>query len=315
MKTQVLNWSEIEKRLIGLDVVSAMEKAFDAFSQGLAVIPPVGELVFDDPPGDVHIKYGCLKQGTHYVVKVASGFYNNPDLGLGSCQGLMLLFDQKTGVPAAVLLDEGKLTDIRTGAAGGAAAKHLAPSHVHAIGVLGAGIQARMQLQYLLDVTPCRRVFIWNRSGENAARLSRDLNSIGYETNVVDTPEEVAKSSNLIVTTTPSREPLLDAQWIQPGTHITAVGSDTAEKQELDPEILKRSIVVADSLSQSQSRGEIYRAVEAGVIARTDVIELGNVIGGRATGRNSADDITVADLTGVAVQDLAIASAVLTAAA
>lgn len=311
MSTQVLAWSEIEKKLVGLDVVGAMEAAFDAFSQGLALIPPVGELVFDDPPGDVHIKYGCLKQGTHYVVKIASGFYDNPKLGLASCQGMMLLFDQKTGVPAAVLLDEGRLTDIRTGAAGGAVAKHLAPKNVQAIGVLGAGIQARMQLKYLLDVTPCRKVVIWNRSEANAQSLVKDLESMGYEPEIVSNPKDVALTANLIVTTTPSREPLLQADWIQPGTHITAVGSDTAEKQELDPQILKSAVVVSDSLSQSESRGEIYRAVEAGALNRSDVVELGDVIGGRATGRSCAESITVADLTGVAVQDLAIATAVI----
>ena len=313
MSTQVLAWPEIEKKLVGLDVVGSMESAFDAFSQGLAVIPPVGELVFDEPPGDVHIKYGCLKQGTHYVVKIASGFYNNPKLGLASCQGMMLLFDQKTGVPAAVLLDEGKLTDIRTGAAGGAVAKHLAPKDVQAIGVLGAGIQARMQLTYLLDVTPCRKVLIWNRSESNGQSLLKDLEAMGYEPEVVASPQEVAAGANLIVTTTPSREPLLQADWIRPGTHITAVGSDTAEKQELDPQILKGAVVVSDSLSQSESRGEVYRAVEAGALNRTHVVELGDVIGGRAEGRTSFDAITVADLTGVAVQDLAIATAVIAA--
>ena len=94
--TEVLMWDENEERLEGVDVVEAMERAFDAYSQGLANIPPVGELTFDDPPGDVHIKYGAINGGSHYVVKVASGFYENPALGISSCQGLMLLFDQKT---------------------------------------------------------------------------------------------------------------------------------------------------------------------------------------------------------------------------
>ena len=313
MSTQVLTWPEIEKKLVGLDVVGSMEQAFDAFSQGLANIPPVGELVFDDPPGDVHIKYGCLKQGSHYVVKIASGFYENPKLGLASCQGMMLLFEQKTGVPAAILLDDGRLTDIRTGAAGGAVAKHLGPKNVQAIGVLGAGIQARMQLKHLLDVTSCRKVLVWNRSDANAQALVKDLEEMGFQPSIVSSPREVAAGANLIVTTTPSREPLLQAEWIQPGTHITAVGSDTAEKQELDSEILKRAIVISDSLSQSKSRGEVYRAVEAGVLNRTEVVELGDVIGGRAPGRVSESNITVADLTGVAVQDLAIATAVVTA--
>ncbi len=314
MSTQVLSWSEIEKKLVGLDVVSAMESAFDAFSQGLAVIPPVGEMVFDEPPGDVHIKYGCLKDGSHYVVKIASGFYNNPKVGLASCQGMMLLFEQKTGVPSAVLLDEGKLTDIRTGAAGGAVAKHLAPAKVHAIGVLGAGIQARMQLKYLLEVTSCRKVLIWNRNEANAEILRKDLDAMGYQSTIASSPKELAAAANLIVTTTPSREPLLQADWIQPGTHITAVGSDTAEKQELDPVLLGRALVVSDSLAQSETRGEIFRAVQSGLLKRKEVVELGDVIGGRSAGRTGDEQITIADLTGVAVQDLAIATAVLNSA-
>ena len=135
---------------------------------------------------------------------------------------------------------------------------------------------------------------------------------MGYDAAVAASPEAVAAGANLIVTTTPSREPLLLSEWIRPGTHITAVGSDTAEKQELDPQILGRARVFADSLSQSETRGEVYRAVKIGAVQRIDVVELGDVIGGRVSGRKSADDITVADLTGVAVQDLAIATAVLT---
>ncbi|MBT6431690.1 MAG: ornithine cyclodeaminase family protein [Deltaproteobacteria bacterium] len=310
MSTKVLAWPEIEKKLVGLDVVGAMEAAFDAFSQGLAVIPPVGELTFEKPPGDVHIKYGYLKEGSHYVVKIASGFYNNPKLGLSSCQGMMLLFDQATGVPATILLDEGKLTDIRTGAAGAAAAKHLAPKEVQAIGVLGAGIQARMQLKYLAEVSACRKVVVWNRTEEHAVSLCEEIAKMGFNATVVGHPRDVALNANLIITTTPSREPLLSADWIQPGTHITAVGSDTADKQELDSKILSKARVVADSLAQSESRGEIYRAVEAGDIDRSSVVELGNVMGGRSQGRMAEDEITIADLTGVAVQDLAIATAV-----
>ncbi|MBT6489919.1 MAG: ornithine cyclodeaminase family protein, partial [Deltaproteobacteria bacterium] len=209
MSTKVLAWPEIEKKLVGLDVVGAMEAAFDAFSQGLAVIPPVGELTFEKPPGDVHIKYGYLKEGSHYVVKIASGFYNNPKLGLSSCQGMMLLFDQATGVPATILLDEGKLTDIRTGAAGAAAAKHLAPKEVQAIGVLGAGIQARMQLKYLAEVSACREVVVWNRTEEHALSLCEDIAEMGFNAKVVAHPRDVALNANLIITTTPSREPLL----------------------------------------------------------------------------------------------------------
>ena len=142
--TTVLTWAEMEPLLKDIDVIGAMEAGFSAYSAGQAVIPPVGELCIEDPPGDVHIKYGYLTEGEHYVVKIASGFYDNPKLGLPSSQGLMLLFSKTTGQTKAVLLDEGRLTDIRTGAAGAVAARHLAPSSISQIGIMGTGIQARV---------------------------------------------------------------------------------------------------------------------------------------------------------------------------
>jgi ornithine cyclodeaminase len=308
--TQVITWQEIERRLAGVNVLGAMEEAFDAYSQGLATIPPVGELTFTEPPGDVHIKYGAFNDGSHYVVKVASGFYGNPGLGLSSCQGLMLLFDQKTGFPSAILLDEGRLTDIRTGAAGAVAAKVLAPKTVEAIGMLGTGIQARRQLESLVHVTPCRRLVAWGRNESHLKDYMRDARAMGFEVVAAKEPEEVAAKANLLVTTTPSTVPLLRAEWIRPGTHITAVGADTGEKQELDSRILKDARVVSDSIPQSRARGEVFRARQEGLLNEAELVELGDVVGGRVEGRRTSDEVTVADLTGVAVQDLAIAVAV-----
>ena len=128
-----------------------------------AVVPPVGELVLQDPPGDVHIKYGYLTDDDYYVIKIASGFYENPKLGLPSSNGLMLVFEQKTGELRSILLDEGHLTDVRTAVAGAIAARYLAPSNVSRIGILGTGIQARLQLQYLQPVTSCRDVIVCGR--------------------------------------------------------------------------------------------------------------------------------------------------------
>lgn len=164
-------WSQIRDVLPKIDLIAAMEEAFVAYSSGRAVIPPVGELNFENPTGDVHLKYGYLKGGRHYVVKIASGFYDNPKRGLASSQGLMLLFDQHTGVPVAVLMDEGRLTDLRTAAAGAVAAKHLAPPEVECIGIVGAGIQAREQLRALAAVTPCRQVMVWARREAAASTL------------------------------------------------------------------------------------------------------------------------------------------------
>jgi len=290
--------------LPNLDVQGAVESALAAYSRGEAVIPPVGEMHLD--AGEVHLKYGYLRGGTHYVVKIASGFYGNPALGLPSSNGLMLLFAQQTGEPVAVLLDEGRLTDARTAAAGAVAAKHLAPQEVRCVGIVGPGIQARLQLEALAAVTSCREVMVWGRRPEAAHAYAAEMP--GWRVRVAPDIDALVERANLIVTTTPADAPLIGR--VRPGTHITAMGSDTPDKQELAAELVARAdVVVGDSLSQCRLRGEISQAIRAGLFRMEDALELGDVIGG-APGRSSDAQITVADLTGVAVQDLAIAEAV-----
>jgi ornithine cyclodeaminase len=267
--------------------------------------------VFEDPPGEVHIKYGYIKGGDVYVIKIASGFTDNPRRGLPSGDGLMLVFDQRTGVLQAVLLDEGYLTNLRTAVAGAVVAKYLARQDVGTAGILGAGVQGRMQLDWLRRVRPFGEAVVWGLNEEELARYRGDMEGPGLRIRTTLRAEEVAEAADVIVTCTPSTAPLLKAEWIRPGTHITAIGSDTAEKQELDPAILTRAgRVVVDSLSQSELRGEVFRAVRAGVIGREGLVELGRVIEEPALGRASDEEITVADLTGVAVQDIQISAAV-----
>ncbi|CAM1345038.1 NAD(P)-binding domain-containing protein [Tenacibaculum amylolyticum] len=308
--TTVINLETITSIVKDIDVVTAMEQGFIAYSNNQTVVPPVGELLFEKPKGDAHIKYGYIKDNAYYVIKIASGFYENAKLGIPSSQGLMLVFDQKTGVPKCVLLDEGFLTDIRTAAAGALAAKYFAPKNVKGIGIIGTGIQARLQLEYLLQQTSCKEIWVWGRNTENAKAFAKNFSN-DIHIHIAQTTQEVAQHTNLIVTTTPAEAPLLKAEDIQPGTHITAVGSDTHLKQELDSLILKKAaIVVADSLPQSKSRGEIFRAVQNDAITEDTVIELGNAIQNKALQRTNDEQITVVDLTGVAVQDIMIATAV-----
>jgi ornithine cyclodeaminase len=266
--------------------------------------------------GEVHIKYGAIAGDAYYVIKIASGFYGNPSLGLPSSNGLMLVFRQETGEPEALLLDEGHLTDVRTAAAGAVAARALAPPHVERIGVLGSGTQARLQLRQLAPLFETREVVAWGRDRERLGRYRTDMAEAGYEVTGARSPAAVAALSQLIVTTTPSSTPLLQAADIRPGTHITAIGSDTAEKQELAADVLALAdVVVADSLEQCRTRGEISRALAAGAIMADTAVELGSLLAGEATGRTEADQITVFDSTGVAVQDIAIATAVMDAVA
>lgn len=309
--TTIISLQEIKQIADRLDIAAAMEEGFAAYSKGRVVVPPVGEIIFEDPPGDTHIKYGYIKNDDYFVIKIASGFYENVKLNLPSSSGVMLLFSQKTGRLKSVLLDDGYLTDLRTAAAGRVAAQYLAPQSVKRIGVFGTGIQARMQIQHLKPVTRCRDVVVWGRSEDRLRAYKEDMQEKGFAVRTTREAGEVMEKCNLVVTATPSKVPLIHTDQVMPGTHITAMGSDTSEKQELDPAILgKADRVVADSIPQCLERGEIFKAVHSGLINRDDVLELGQVISDPGLGRKREDEITVADLTGVAVQDVQIAKAV-----
>ena len=287
-----------------------IEKGFVAYSRGNSVVPPVGELVFENPPGEVHIKYGYLKNDDYYVIKIASGFFENPKQGLPSSNGMMLMFSQKTGALIATLLDEAYLTDIRTAVAGAITAKYLAPKEVARIGIIGTGVQARLQLEHLLPVTDCREVLVWGRDQGKLDACASDMTALGFAVATTLDAADVQASCNLIVTTTAARTPILTGD-LQPGTHITAMGSDTPDKQEVDAGILERAdLVVADSIPQCLERGEIAQALKINAISESEIVELGSIIAGDADGRTSEDQITVADLTGVAVQDIQISKAV-----
>lgn len=303
----------ILKRLEGMDLRAPIIEAFVAFSAGRAVMPPPGELIFDEPPGDLHIKYGYLRGGPYTVIKVASGFYENHRRQLPSSQGLMIVLDRETGVPLALLEDEGALTDLRTALAGSVAADWLAPTQVDAIGVIGAGIQARLQVRELQAVRPCRRLVVWNRSVERAERFADEMRAEGYIVAVAASPAAVCSEARLIVTTTPATVPLIHERDVCPGTHITAIGADTPNKTELAPKVLARATLLAtDSIAQSSRCGELLHAIDANAIAPERCVELGQLFTSPRPARGQ-DDVTVAVLTGLAVQDLAIASCVLAA--
>lgn len=257
------------------------------------------------------MKYGYLLDDCVYVIKIASGFYDNPRRGLLVSQGMMLVFDRATGLPLAVLLDDGYLTRIRTAVAGAIAAKWLMPPNTRRIGIVGSGVQARLQLTWLAAAVDTRDVLVLARSTEGARAYAEDMHEVGFDVGIAADAREVGEACDLIVTTTPSKEPLLRVGEIRPGTHITAMGSDTLDKQELDPAILRRAdVLVADSREQARVRGEVAHALRQGAIEEDRVLELGDVISGKSTGRRSDSDVTVADLTGVAVQDIQIAKTV-----
>ncbi|MCB1845000.1 MAG: hypothetical protein KDI09_18690, partial [Halioglobus sp.] len=206
---------------------------------------------------------------------------------------------------------------MRTAAAGAVAAKHLAAKNVECIGIIGTGAQARLQLELLRDVVDCKRAVVWGRDAAKAQTMVEDLSAKqsiqdwGLEIDVTEKLDELVLQCNLIVTTTSSKTPLIRAAMVQKGTHITAMGSDDYGKQELEASLLGRADrVVADSISQCVDHGECCVAVRDRHIGRGDILELGKVIDHPELGRSSEDQITIADLTGVAVQDIQIAKMV-----
>lgn len=309
--SRFFNLTQIKGVLNKIQPIQEIEEGFIAYSEGKTEIPPVGEMLFKKPPGDVHIKYGYIVDDDYYVIKIASGFFESPQSSRYTSDGLLLLFKKGTGELACTLLDECHLTNVRTAAAGAVVAKYLAPKNVDCIGIVGAGTQGRMQLEFLDSVIDCKDVMVWGMNRKELDEYKKDMEPVGYYIRTTLKAEDIAAHCNLIVTATPSKSPLLSADMIRQGTHITAMGSDTPEKNELDPRILQKAdIIVADSISQCLLRGEIHQALKAGVLEKERVVELGNVIVNPNLQRTSEEQTTIADLTGVAVQDIQIAKAV-----
>ena len=307
---RVVSLDEIKTVLPKVDLISDIETGFASYSRGEVVVPPVGEMHFESPPGDVHIKYGYINNDEIYVIKIASGFFQNTDMGLPNGNGMMLVFNQKTGQPIAILQDEAYLTDVRTAVAGAICAKYISPKKVNGIGIVGTGVQAKMQLEYLKDIIDCRKAIVWGRSEASLLKYVADMKDSEFDIAITQNIDDVVDGCQLIVTCTPAERPLISR--VNPGTHITAMGSDTLSKQELDSSILlEADLVVADSKSQCEIRGEIHQAIKSDRFSMDTVVELGEIINGDKEGRTSEKQITVADLTGVAVQDIQISKAVL----
>jgi ornithine cyclodeaminase len=306
----VLNQLEIKKLLKTIDLEKVIEEGFISYSNKLAVIPPVGELLFSEPPGEVHIKYGYIINEKYYVIKIASGFPNNIDFKLSNGQGMMLLFDQKTGKPISILLDNGYLTDVRTAIAGRICARQFS-NKITGIGVIGTGTQAKIQLEYLSSITDCKKVILWGRSVKKAKNYKKIMLEYGFDVNISSSIDFLSKNCNLIILATSSKKPLLLKEHLRPGMNIVAVGSDTELKRELGEGILSfADLIITDSLSQCRLRGEISHSLKNNEIEIGDVRELGKVLDNTIEGRTKKNQIIVSDLTGVAVQDIKIASKV-----
>jgi ornithine cyclodeaminase len=308
--------SQIRQLLDAESCIVAVEQAFTDYAAGRAELPNVIHLDVPDHGGEVHVKAGYVRGQPYYAVKMASGFPRNAGHGMPTGDGMVVVFDAYTGAPAALLLDRGYITDLRTAAAGAVAVKHLARETIDAVGVVGTGIQARLQVRLLARVRALRVVRIWGRNAKAAAKCAADIRDSGdipggALVTSVPTIEQAVEGTDVVFTVTPSQRPLVEAAWIRPGCLVVAVGSDGSNKQELEVAVLERADrVVADSLAQCRRIGEIHHALDAGKIRETKITELGQITAGASPGRQRDDEIIVCDLTGVGVQDVAAASVV-----
>jgi len=313
MKVKVLLEQEIRKVLTYRETIEVVEKSFADYSSGKAVVPEVINLDIDRYQGEVHVKSAYIQGEKFYVIKIACGFYLNPSLGLPVGNGMVILFEAKTGQLSCLMFDNGYITEMRTGAAGAIAARYLAKKNLHKVGIAGSGSQARFQLKALLEVRSPEEIWIWSRNENHARKYIQEMQSLfPLKFHVAKNLEETVRESDLLITCTPSRSPLIKAQWLSPGIQITAVGSDGPEKQELEVEILKKADrIFCDSISQCSRLGEVHHGLEEKAIDKTKISgELGEIVLGQKKGRENEKEITVADLTGLGVQDAAAASLV-----
>jgi alanine dehydrogenase len=307
--TLILTRDEIAGLLSFDDYVGAVADAFHHYSDGKAQLPGVVDI--EATNGAFHIKAaGMDLQKTYVAVKVNGNFPQNMSrFGLPTIQGAILLYDGSNGSLLA-FMDSIEITINRTGAATILAAKHLARPDATSVTICGCGNQGRVSLTGLASIMPLERAFVVDANAETARRFAENMSEeLGILVRAEASLRTAARQSDVIVTCTPSRDPLLSAEDIPPGCFIAAVGADSHDKQELDPQLLASNKLVVDILDQCASIGELHHALAAGLIDKSDVYaEFGDIVAGRKPGRSSAEEIIILDSTGTAIQDVAAAA-------
>ncbi|MFK4492229.1 ectoine utilization protein EutC [Bradyrhizobium sp. USDA 336] len=311
-KMKVLTEREL-RNIVPLDMmaVQCVEGAFSSLATKTVAMPPILRLDIPEHRGEVDVKTAYVPGLETFAIKISPGFFNNPQIGLPSTNGMMVLLSSKTGLVQALLLDNGYLTDVRTAAAGAVAAKYLARKDASVAAVLGAGNQARLQLQALALVRPIREARIWARNASKAKMVAQELSALlKFPVGAYDDGMQAVAGAHIVVTTTPADKPILQSSWLEPGQHVTAMGSDAEHKNEIEPAAIKRAdLYVADSLKQTRLLGELHHAIALRTVPEdAKFTELGEIVAGLKSGRTKDAHITIADLTGTGIQDTTIAS-------
>jgi ornithine cyclodeaminase len=296
---------ELPEILAALDkeaAITAVAEAFVTLHRGAGQLTPVGHLTFPGASGDCHVKAGYLAGDEVFVVKVATGFYRNPERGLPVGGGFVAVISARTGEVAALLHDQGQLTDQRTAMAAALAARAIAPAGLRTLGIVGAGTQARLQATLVAERLGAPELLVWARDPAKAAAFAAEAGARPVPL------AELAERAGLILTTTPATAPLLDARHIRPGARIVATGADAPGKRELDLSAVAGLELVVDEPAQCIDHGEASWAVRSGQVRPDQLTELGALLARPRAFAPAA--VVVADLTGVAVQDVAIARSV-----
>lgn len=312
MQNQILwlNRKEVESLLEMKGTLKVVEEAFRQHGLKKVQMPSKLYLYFRNHNGDLRTMPGYLEEQDVTGVKIVNVHPGNPKKGLPTVMALMILNSTETGAPLAIM-DGTYLTDMRTGAAGGIAAKYLARKNSKTIGFVGAGNQARTQLAALNEIMDIHEIKVTSTSEKQSLAFKEDMEKIAEcDISPKSTIKEVC-DCDILVTTTPSRDPIVMNEWIHEGTHINAIGADAPGKEELDPLILKRARVFVDDIPQASHSGEVNVPVSKGIFSVKDISgELGEVITGLKKARLNDSDITVFDSTGLAIQDIAAANLV-----
>ncbi|MFI6978877.1 ornithine cyclodeaminase family protein [Embleya sp. NPDC050154] len=289
-------------------VLDTVRDALIAHAEGRTSVPPPLHMDFPEADGDCHVKAGRIIGAADFTVKIATGFYGNPDLGLPSNHGLVCVFNARTGQVRALLDDGGALTAWRTAAAGALITHAMARPDAVTLAVFGTGEQARLQASWLAELRPVGMVLVHGRNPRKATALCDELNANGLPARPASARE--ATAADMLITTTPATAPVLDAAHVREGAHVTGIGTDMPHKNELPPALFHRAgLIATDDHDQCLDHGDFGHAVRAGAAARDDDIAAGLLLKEPVDRSHSA--ITVADLTGVGALDAAVASAVL----
>jgi alanine dehydrogenase len=312
MSFLVLNRAEVE-RLISLpEAIAAVEQAFIDLANGAASLFPVIRERIDPAGGFFGVKAGYLPSAGALGYKGGGFWAANRAKGLEAHQSVILLYDPETGTPRAAI-DGNYLTILRTGAAGAIAARELARPDSSIAAIIGSGAQGDIQLRALCEVLPITEVRCFDSDPARARGLAEVACSRGLRGSAAGSIRGAVEGAHVVVTATPSFEPVIDSDWVEAGTHINAFGADTRGKQELDPQLIARALLVVDYLPQAREIGESQHAFREGLIGEVHA-ELGEILARKKPGRSSSDQVTIFDATGIALQDLAVASVVWRAA-